>query len=103
MSLNEVMVLEDKLPKGSPFSYHNHREKANDEDDVTDFDASASKIIAPVSLVGLFRYFKIDHLLVVYLHSLCFCSFATRFELALDVVGLIAAAGAGAAQVCPNI
>jgi hypothetical protein len=54
--------------KGTPFPRHKHREKADGEDDVTEFNASASKIIAPVSFIALFRYFQIDHLPVVYLH-----------------------------------
>jgi putative transposon-encoded protein len=67
-SSNEVMVPKEKLLKGTPFSRHKHRKKADGKDDVTEFGASASKIIAPVSFVALFRYFKIDHLPVVYLY-----------------------------------
>jgi hypothetical protein len=54
---NEVMVPEETLLEGTSFSRCKHHETADYGDDVTEFDATTSGIIAPVSLVGLFRYF----------------------------------------------
>lgn len=53
-----------------------------------------------VSLVGLFRYFSspLSHSCSCLTASLL--SFSTRFELFLNAIGIVAAIGAGAAQVC---
>jgi len=78
-SSTDIVVLQEKLLKAIPLSRHKYRKNADSKDDAAESDTSASKIIAPVSFVALFR-------------------FSTQFELALDFVGLIAAAGAGTAQ-----
>ena len=58
----------------------------------------------PISVAGLFRYC----LIVPFIPSYCFLtisvpSFSTRLELILNAIGLVAAAAAGAAQVCLEI
>jgi hypothetical protein len=77
-SSNEVMVPKEKLLKGTPFSRHKHRKKADGEDDVTEFGASASKIIAPVSSSHCFGILKLTTFL------LCICTDCPSAVLPLD-------------------
>jgi len=67
-SSTDIVVLQEKLLKAIPLSRHKYRKNADSKDDAAESDTSASKIIAPVSFVALFRYLQIDHLAVVYLH-----------------------------------
>jgi ATP-binding cassette, subfamily B (MDR/TAP), member 1 len=87
----------DKKP--ARFFFRNKLRGKTETDEGSGTEAPVSKEVTPVSFARLFRYVRIDG----YFYHACIdsiCSFATRFELMLNVVGLVAAAGAGAAQVC---
>jgi ATP-binding cassette, subfamily B (MDR/TAP), member 1 len=76
----------------------NDDEKGSTDDGASEIVAPVSKDIGPVSYTELFRYVQWDCLFAMSAEY-SYCSFATRFELMLDFIGIIAAAGSGAAQV----
>jgi hypothetical protein len=70
--------------------------KSGTDSDAIEVDSPASKAIEPVSFTGLFRCVRSP---LVESSLMKQCSFATRFELMLNFIGLVAACGAGASQV----
>lgn len=101
----EATSTSDDKPAKSRFSLRKRQDIGADEKDAihgdaTEVDTPVSKELTPVSFSALFRYIQSFGQYLKYLLMPQSGRFATRFELFLDFVGLIAAAGAGAAQVC---
>jgi ATP-binding cassette, subfamily B (MDR/TAP), member 1 len=104
-----VTAPDEKLAKRNGFFSRRKRqqklgggEKSDTDDDASEIVGSVSRNIGPVSYTELFRYVQLTQLFAAPA-DWSSRSFATRFELMLDFIGLIAAAGAGAAQVCRTI
>ena len=67
--------------------------------DVTTEVTPAERVVPPISFTQLFRYpFSFPECLLI-LTNFFFFSFSTPFELFIDVIGIVAAMAAGAAQV----
>lgn len=68
--------------------------------DVTTEVTPAERVVPPISFTQLFRYpFSLPECLWILTHFFFSFSFSTPFELFIDVIGIVAAMAAGAAQV----
>jgi ATP-binding cassette, subfamily B (MDR/TAP), member 1 len=76
----------------------NDDEKGSTDDGASEIEAPVLKNLGPVGYTELFRYVQLDCLFAMSA-DYSSCSFATRFEVMLDFIGIIAAVGSGAAQV----